>query len=70
MAKVYDEYPEGWVTVSASDLRIACCSCGLTHKFRIRKKNNRYQMKIDRDDRTTALLRRHNDHECVPKGEK
>ena len=67
MTRVYDDFPEGWVVVHASELRLACCDCGLTHVVRIRKRGNRYEMLLERDDRATALLRRHHAHECEPR---
>ena len=67
MTRVYDQFPDGWVPVAARNLRIACCDCGLTHIFHIRRRDGQYEMKLERDDRATALLRRHNDHECEPR---
>lgn len=71
MPKVYDDVPEGWFDIE-QPLRIACCGCSLTHVFQIRKVGRKYQMRIERDERATALLRRHNGvseevHEVVKK---
>ena len=65
--KVYEDFGDGWQPVRAKNLRIACCDCGLVHLMHIRKRKGGYEMMMERDNRATTLLRRHNEHDCEPR---
>lgn len=65
--KTYEDFPDGWTPVVSKNLQMACCDCGLTHTIHIRKRGNGFEMKVDRDNRVTALMRRHNEYDCKPK---
>lgn len=47
-------------------VKIACCDCGLVHEVMVRRKNNKLQLRLVRNNRSTAVLRRHHQHPCVP----
>lgn len=38
---------------------LACCDCNLVHTVRIRVRDGKPYLKLDRNDRSTAALRRH-----------
>ena len=48
-----------WITPNVKDFKIACCSCGLVHKMSFRVEAGIFQIKMDRDNRATAAMRRH-----------
>lgn len=62
----YPPVGDGWESVK-NPLLLACCDCGLVHSIHIRRVASGYQMRFDRNDRSTGQLRRHNEHACVPK---
>ena len=66
MPRIYEDIGDGWQEINSKGFRLSCCDCGLTHIFKIRKRESGYEIKVDRDNRATALLRRHNDHPCKP----
>ena len=39
--------------------KMACCDCGLVHDFRFNVKKKMLFMIVDRNNRATALIRRH-----------
>jgi hypothetical protein len=42
-----------------NDYKIACCDCGLVHRFRFTAVGNTLRIRAWRDNRATAALRRH-----------
>jgi len=60
----WDDCPDNKWFETDLPLHIACCGCGLTHTFEVRKGQKRgvYEFRITRDNRTTAALRRHRYH--------
>ena len=39
-------------------LRLACCSCHLVHDIELRRKGNKTEMRILRNERATQAMRR------------
>jgi len=44
---------------------LACCDCGLVHKVYYSTEDGKLIMFFDRDDRSTAQLRRHNQGQLI-----
>jgi uncharacterized Zn finger protein len=42
------------------ELHLSCCDCGLTHEFIFKKVRRGVEIIINRKDRITASIRRHN----------
>jgi hypothetical protein len=42
-----------------SDYWLCCCDCGLVHRIRLVVRGDRAQIRLWRDNRSTAQLRRH-----------
>lgn len=56
----YDQVYEGdWVRINKSGHKIACCGCGLVHKFKFKIENGKLFLKAYRDNRATGQIRRH-----------
>lgn len=60
MSYKQDEVNEdGWCEWFATPaLRIACCDCKLVHDIELRVRKRKVQMRIKRNPRSTAALRR------------
>ena len=48
-----------WVQPIRRGYKMACCDCGLVHKMDFRVQNGRVQFRVYRDNRATAMIRRH-----------
>lgn len=48
-----------WMTPDIDNFKMACCDCGLVHKVKFRVEKGLLQLKLDRDNRATAAMRRH-----------
>ena len=48
-----------WVQPIRRGYKLCCCDCGLVHKMDFRVRNGRAQYRAYRDERSTALVRRH-----------
>ena len=58
----YKDVGDGWKNTPKT-LLLACCDCSLVHdisfRFIFQKGKPKLQWKVDRDDESTAQLRRH-----------
>lgn len=67
MAKIKQEYaihPDGWsrwVYPVMKGYKMTCCDCGLVHDvdFRVTDNYDRVEMRLRRNTRSTAQVRRH-----------
>ena len=48
-----------WVQPVRNGYKMACCDCGLVHSMDFRVKEGRAQFRVFRNNRSTALMRRH-----------
>jgi hypothetical protein len=48
-----------WVQPVRKGYKMACCDCGLVHRMDFRILNGRAQFRVWRNERATALMRRH-----------
>ena len=48
-----------WVQPIRKGYKLCCCDCGLVHNMDFRVKNGRVQFRVSRNNRSTALVRRH-----------
>jgi len=56
----YDEPDEGkWVEPVEAGYKMACCDCGLVHNLDFRVEDGRAQFRVFRNNRSTAMVRRH-----------
>mgnify|MGYP001581134559 CR=1 FL=1 len=56
----YETVAEGkWVQPVHRGYKMACCDCGLVHIVDFRVWNGRVQFRVARNNRSTALMRRH-----------
>lgn len=63
MKKLYPEFEGGeplHINWRKSDLKMACCDCGLVHRMRFIVSGKRIRIRAWRDNRSTAALRRYN----------
>jgi len=49
-----------WVQPVRKGYKMCCCDCGLVHSIDFRVKDGRVQFRVFRNNRSTALVRRHN----------
>lgn len=49
-----------WVQPVRKGYKMCCCDCGLVHNVDFRVKGGRVQFRVFRNNRSTALVRRHN----------
>lgn len=58
-----DEAGDDWIFPTRKRFKLICCDCGLAHELKFRLvpngKGHSIEFKINRDERTTAQLRRH-----------
>ena len=47
-----------WITPLYKEFTMICCNCGLTHKVNFRIKNNRIQLRLKRNNYSTANVRK------------
>ena len=47
-----------WEDVPRGKWHLACCDCGLVHEVKMRVVGKKLQMRLRRDERKTAALRR------------
>lgn len=64
MASFKQEYAENgrwsrWVQPVRKGYKLCCCDCGLVHDMDFRIKDNRIQFRVARNNRSTAMVRRH-----------
>lgn len=56
----YEEPTEGeWVQPIARGYKMACCDCGLVHNVDFRIYRGEVQLRMFRNNRSTAMVRRH-----------
>ncbi len=48
-----------WVQPVRKGYRMACCDCGLVHEIDFRVVKRRIQFRVRRNNRSTAMMRRH-----------
>jgi hypothetical protein len=48
-----------WVQPVRRDYKMACCDCGLVHNLDFRIVDGRVQFRVRRNNRSTAMVRRH-----------
>jgi hypothetical protein len=53
-----------WVQPIRRGYRMGCCDCGLVHQLDFRVVGGRVQFRVRRDNRSTALVRRHRTKEA------
>jgi hypothetical protein len=51
-------YDDEWFQVYRKNQYFVCCDCGLVHKTKIKIKNNKIYMQGNRDNISTAAIRR------------
>ena len=51
--------PGEWVQPKRRGYKLACCDCGLVHTMNFRVYSGRIQFQARRNERSTALMRRH-----------
>jgi hypothetical protein len=70
MAKNYPNIEEGQAVDldwRHKDYKIACCDCGLVHRFRFTVVRGKLRIRAWRDNRSTAAFRRHRAMRTVEK---
>lgn len=50
---------DSWRSIRRRDFRIACCGCGLVHRYNYRIKDRHLQRQCFIDQRATAAIRRY-----------
>lgn len=56
----YEEPAEGeWVQPVTKGYKMCCCDCGLVHTMDFRVRDGRVQFRVFRNNRSTAMVRRH-----------
>lgn len=56
----FEEPEEGeWVQPVERGYKMACCDCGLVHNVEFRIYEGRVQLRVFRNARSTAMVRRH-----------
>lgn len=48
-----------WVQPVRRDYKMGCCDCGLVHNLDFRIGDGRVQFRVRRNNRSTAMVRRH-----------
>jgi hypothetical protein len=60
MSPAYEQPEAGeWVQPIEEGYKMACCDCGLVHTLDFRVEDGRAQFRVFRNNRSTALVRRH-----------
>lgn len=59
MASYEKPEPYEWIQPIRKGYKLCCCDCGLVHKFEFRVSKGQIQFRGDRDNRATAMVRRH-----------
>lgn len=59
MSSYYQISDGEWIQPIRRGYKLGCCDCGLVHDIDFRIKNNRVQFKVFRNNRSTAMARRH-----------
>lgn len=49
-----------WIQPIKKGYKLACCDCCLVHTMDFRVREGRVQFRVSRNNRSTALMRRHN----------
>lgn len=57
-----------WVLPIRKGYKMACCDCGLVHEIDFRVKDRRIQFRVRRNNRSTAMVRRHMGWVILPEG--
>jgi hypothetical protein len=56
----YEQPREGeWVQPIEEGYKVACCDCGLVHNVDFRIYEGKVQLRVFRNNRSTAMVRRH-----------
>lgn len=58
--KYHGPGPTDWIQPIRKGYKFVCCDCCLVHNMDFRVKNKRAQFRVSRNNRSTALARRHN----------
>ncbi len=48
-----------WINPTQTNYKMACCDCGLVHNIDFRINNNKAEFRVRRNNRSTAMIRRH-----------
>jgi hypothetical protein len=59
MAAYYEPEEGEWVEPVRVGYKMACCDCGLVHDMDFRVRKGRVQFRVFRNNRSTAMIRRH-----------
>ena len=62
MAKFDEPESSEWVQPVRKGYKLACCDCGLVHRFDFRIFRKMIQFRVTRDNRSTGQVRRHMNH--------
>lgn len=54
----YKDVGDDWITPIRKNYLLICCDCGLCHNFDFRIKNGKIQLRIRRNNHSTANARR------------
>jgi hypothetical protein len=54
----YEDCPDDWFAILHRGWKLQCCDCGLVHKIDARIKGKRIELRIKRDARATAAVRK------------
>ena len=57
-----------WVQPIRKNYKMACCDCGLVHEMDFRVVAGRVQFRVRRNNRSTAMMRRHMGWKLTPNG--
>lgn len=64
--KFYDVGENEWVMPRRKGYKFACCDCGLVHDMDFRIVKGRIQFRARRNNRSTAVMRRHLKSKATP----
>ena len=69
MANIYanDDGWSDWVTPVRRGYRMGCCDCGLAHTLDFRVYKGKIQLRVRRNNRSTAALRKSRKYLCTAK---
>lgn len=59
MTKYDEPQADEWVTPIRNGYKLGCCDCGLVHEIDFRVVKRRIQFRVRRNNRSTAMMRRH-----------
>lgn len=59
MSRFARPQPNEWIRPVSRDYKMACCDCGLVHNLDFRIVDDRVEFRVRRNNRSTAMVRRH-----------